>query len=548
MKRRNFIKLSATATAIGLLPLELKAMLKQLSINECDFSNRKIILVNLAGANDGLNTIVPLNQYDTYSNLRPNIRIPETGLHKYITLDSTLANNQQIGLNPSMTGFKSLYDQGWLRIIQAVGYPSQNKSHFASTDVYLTGNDGNSWLNGSDSGWIGRYMELYYQNELNATYPLAVQIGSKNTSLGFHGINEHGMALNITGQDVSGFYSVLSGLAGEPPQNIPNSHYGTELDYIIQTDNLSNEYSQAISNAFNNGTNGSNYPDTDLGDQLKTVAKLISGGLSSKVYMVSISGFDTHNNQIEIARNPNGKHSNLLNELSSAIEIFFNDLDSQGLANDIVGVTYSEFGRKAAENGNLGTDHGEISPMFVFGKPIQGGVSGTNPDLTEATSSNNFQIETVQHDYRETFTTLLQNFLGASDAIVDSAFFNNSETISFTESKINDLIKTSFEVPITCYGEVLNINGIKKNKVELFPNPFTTSINLKGGYKLKYFNKYEVYNLSGQLIKKGELIYNLSNSISINLESLSNDVYLLKIISKGIVDNYQSEVFKILKN
>tara|TARA_B110001450_G_scaffold238142_1_gene244944 strand:+ start:5710 stop:7356 length:1647 start_codon:yes stop_codon:yes gene_type:complete len=548
MKRRNFIKLSATATAIGLLPLELKAMLKQLSINECDFSNRKIILVNLAGANDGLNTIVPLNQYDTYSNLRPNIRIPETGLHKYITLDSTLANNQQIGLNPSMTGFKSLYDQGWLRIIQAVGYPSQNKSHFASTDVYLTGNDGNSWLNGSDSGWIGRYMELYYQNELNATYPLAVQIGSKNTSLGFHGINEHGMALNITGQDVSGFYSVLSGLAGEPPQNIPNSHYGTELDYIIQTDNLSNQYSQAISNAFDNGTNGSNYPDTDLGDQLKTVAKLISGGLSSKVYMVSISGFDTHNNQIEIARNPNGKHSNLLNELSSAIEIFFNDLDNQGLANDIVGVTYSEFGRKAAENGNLGTDHGEISPMFVFGKPIQGGVSGTNPDLTEATSSNNFQIDTVQHDYRETFTTLLQNFLGASDAIVDSAFFNNSETISFTESKINDLIKTSFEVPITCYGEVLNIDGIKKNKVELFPNPFTTSINLKGSYELKYFNKYEVYNLSGQLIKKGELVYNLSNSISINLESLSNDVYLLKIISKGIIDNYQSDVFKILKN
>ena len=548
MKRRNFIKLSATATAIGLLPLELKAMLKQLSINECDFSNRKIILVNLAGANDGLNTIVPLNQYDTYSNLRPNIRIPETGLHKYITLDSTLANNQQIGLNPSMTGFKSLYDQGWLRIIQAVGYPSQNKSHFASTDVYLTGNDGNSWLNGSDSGWIGRYMELYYQNELNATYPLAVQIGSKNTSLGFHGINEHGMALNITGQDVSGFYSVLSGLAGEPPQNIPNSHYGTELDYIIQTDNLSNQYSQAISNAFDNGTNGSNYPDTDLGDQLKTVAKLISGGLSSKVYMVSISGFDTHNNKIEIARNPNGKHSNLLNELSSAIEIFFNDLDNQGLANDIVGVTYSEFGRKAAENGNLGTDHGEISPMFVFGKPIQGGVSGTNPDLTEATSSNNFQIDTVQHDYRETFTTLLQNFLGASDAIVDSAFFNNSETISFTESKINDLIKTSFEVPITCYGEVLNIDGIKKNKVELFPNPFTTSINLKGSYELKYFNKYEVYNLSGQLIKKGELVYNLSNSISINLESLSNDVYLLKIISKGIIDNYQSDVFKILKN
>ena len=221
MKRRNFIKLTTTASAIGLLPFELKAMLSQLSIDECDYSNRKLILVNLSGGNDGLNSIIPLNQYDLYSNLRPNIRVPESGTNSYISLDNTLPEAQQVGLNPALTSFKSLYDQGWLRIIQSVGYPSQNKSHFASKDIYATGNDGNSWLNGADSGWIGRYMESKYQDELNSTYPLAVQIGSKNVSLGFHGIYEHGMALNITGQDVSGFYSILSGLGGAPPRNYP---------------------------------------------------------------------------------------------------------------------------------------------------------------------------------------------------------------------------------------------------------------------------------------------------------------------------------------
>ena len=138
--------------------------------------------------------------------------------------------------------------------------------------------------------------------------------------------------------------------------------------------------------------------------------------------MVEISGFDTHANQTEDVGDPIGKHHELLHELSSAIEMFFNDLDSQGLADDVVGVTYSEFGRKAAENGNMGTDHGEVSPMFVFGKPVQGGVSGINPDLSEATSDNNFQIETVQHDYRETFSTLIQSFMGANDDVVNTTF------------------------------------------------------------------------------------------------------------------------------
>ena len=348
MKRRNFIKLSATASAIGLLPFEMKAMLKQLSLDECDFSHRKLVLINLKGGNDGLNTVVPINQYDTYSLLRPNIKVANSGLNSYITLDNTLAENQQVGLNPALTSFKSMYDKGWLKLIQSVGYPSHNRSHFSSKDIMSTGNDGNSWLNGTESGWVGRFMELNYADELNESYPLAVQIGSKSIALDFIGDHNHGMAINITGQDPSGFYSVLSGLSGQAPQFFPNSHYGTELEYIVGVDNLSNQYSQSISNAFNNGTNDISYPDTNLADQLKTVAKLISGGLNSKVYLVKISGFDTHNNQVQDSSSPIGEHHELLAELSTAVDAFFNDLDSQGIADDVVGATYSEFGRKAA--------------------------------------------------------------------------------------------------------------------------------------------------------------------------------------------------------
>ena len=542
MKRRDFIKLSATASAIGLLPFEMKAMLKQLSLDECDFSHRKLVLINLKGGNDGLNTIIPINQYDLYSSLRPNIKVANSGLNSFISLDNTLPENQQVGLNPALTSFKSMYDKGWLKLIQSVGYPSHNRSHFSSKDIMSTGNDGNSWLNGDDSGWIGRFMELNYADELNASYPLAVQIGSKSIALDFIGDHNHGMAVNITGQDPSGFYSILSGLSGQPPQFFPNSDYGTELEYIVGVDNLSNQYSEFISNAFNNGTNNLSYPDTNLADQLKTVAKLISGGLNSKVFLVQISGFDTHNNQVQDSGSPIGEHYELLTELSTAVEVFFNDLDAQGISDDVVGVTYSEFGRKAAENGNMGTDHGQVSPMFVFGKPIQAGVSGVNPDLTQATSDNNFQIENLQFDYRETFATIFQDFLGADFNIINNSFYNHTSEESFVESKINGLIKDTYIVPEDCYEHISNISHLEKTNFDVFPNPFKTHINIVANDNETHYSKYEVYSLSGKFISEGKILIANKNTIKINLASLKSGPYVLNIYS-----NKNRKKIKVIK-
>lgn len=542
MKRRQFIKLSSAVSAVALTPFELQAALKSfLPFANCpDISNRKLVLINLAGANDGLNTIIPLNQYDTYSNLRPTIKVPETGINKYITLDASLPENQQVGLNPALLGFKSLYDEGIFRIMQSVGYPSQNKSHFKSTDLYLTGNDGNSVLNGTDSGWIGRFMELFYSDLIIENFPLAIEIGSNKTSLGFHAEEAHGLSLNITGQDPAGFYSVINGLGGMPPSNIPNSDYGEQLEYIKNTDLLSNTYAAAISTAFNSGQNDVSYPDTDLANQLKTVARLISGDLQSKVYMVRISGFDTHNTQVQASGDIFGKHHALLQELSEAITSFMEDIKSQNLDDDIVGLTFSEFGRKARENGSLGTDHGEIAPMFVFGKPVAGGISGTNPNLAEATDSNNYQIQTVQYDYRETFATLLQDFLGANNAVIDATFFNYSLNDSFTNLKVGELIKDTFSLATNCEG-LANEEIAETNKWLIHPNPFKNLVSLTCLKNNSDSVSYKLFNSSGiMLLEKTEALTN--GKLDLHLKNLASGLYVFQIDVNG-----KKELHKLIK-
>ena len=542
MKRRQFIKLSSAASAIALTPFELQAAIKSfMPFANCpDISNRKLVLINLAGGNDGLNTLIPLNQYDIYSNLRPTIKVPISGANKYINLDGTLPESQQIGLNPALTGFKSLYDKSYLRVMQSVGYPSLNKSHFKSTDLYLTGNDGNSLLNGQDTGWMGRFMELYYSDLIVENYPLAVEIGSNKTSLGFHAEDAHNLSLNISGQDPAGYYSVLSGLGGAPPLNIPDSDYGKELEFITNTDAISNVYGQTISNAFNKGKNDVTYPDTDLSNQLKTVARLISGDLETKIYMVRISGFDTHNAQVETSGDILGKHHELLTDLSASTEAFINDLESQNLSDDVVGLTFSEFGRKAAENGNLGTDHGETAPMFVFGKPVDGGVSGTNPDLTEATSNNNYQIKTVQFDYRQTFAKLLQDYLGADDAIIDATFFNHTLNDSFVNLKIENLLKSEFDISKGCTPSTIAPLDNNKNWL-VYPNPFKDRVNLSSVNRVETVS-FKIYNASGILLTETTQAL-IDGKATINLFRYSSGIYFFEIL----LTEGKKEIHKVIK-
>lgn len=545
MKRRNFIKLSATASAAALMPFDLKAVLESDEIKNCDFSNRKLILINLDGGNDGLNTLVPLNQYEIYANARPTIKVPETGLNKYINLDYGLAENQQVGLHPVLTEFKELYDAGKMLVLQGVGYPSANKSHFASSDMMMTGNDGNGWENGKDSGWIGRYMENMYADELGEDYPFAVQMGNVKNSLGFHGEHEHGMNMNITNQDASGFYSVINGLGGEAPTNIlNNTDFGIELDYIIETDKLANIYANSISNSFNSGSNAEVYPNTDLSDQLKTVSRMIKGGLQTKIFMVRLKGFDTHANQLETGGDDVlGRHHSLLEELSGAVGAFMKDASSNGLEDEVVAVTYSEFGRKVAENGNLGTDHGEIAPMFVFGNTIEGGMTGLNPDLMEASRNNNWQIETVQYDYRAVFGTLLKDWMGGSNTIIDKTFFDNTNDASFNDSTIEGMVKTSFKIDDECSIGIKDESLLENSELSWFasPNPFTDTVTLISENDAEIIF-VQVYSQNGQLVKAINTKY-LNGRLVLDLSMLSGGYYSIKVSADGNIP----EVIKVLK-
>jgi hypothetical protein len=217
------------------------------------------------------------------------------------------------------------------------------------------------------------------------------------------------------------------------------------------------------------------------------------------------------------------------------------DINSDSIGDDIVGITISEFGRKAQENGSFGTDHGEVAPVFVFGKPIKSGISGVNVDLSEANQENNYQIETVQFDYRQAIATLMQDFLAADDNNINNTFVENTTNASFVDSKIENLIKSSHVVPDSCLNQGLGLDeNINKNWL-VFPNPFSKFINIESlaGFNQDVF--YQITNQFGQIIFTGKLNFE-NNRAKLNLSSLNTGIYVLTVKTKQ-----ESQSYKILK-
>ncbi len=427
MKRRKFLKLAAplgiSPLMLNGIPLNSFATPGMIAMNCEGISERVLVIIQLAGGNDALNVVIPIDQIDTYSNIRPTIGIPEANL---INLDTNLALEDQVGLHPSMTAIKDLYDSGKANLIQAVSYDDNNRSHFKATDLWLSGGDSTPPNFNIDTGWMGRYLSATFPGQAgNPTPanpdPLGIQLGDSKPSLGFHTDEEHDAAINLSGQDPAGFYILISEIGGDPLETVPASEYGDELTYIMNIENSVSNYAQRITDVFNAGTNSVTYPSYSLANQLKTVARLISGGSMTKVFLVRMGGYDTHVNQVSSTDSTVGNHADLLLHLSESVKAFQDDLDAQNLADKVLSVSFSEFGRKAEENGNFGTDHGTLAPMFVFGNGIEPGVTGTNVDLGNL---DNGQLQNHQHDYRQVFTTLLQDWLGASDEVIIDTMFD----------------------------------------------------------------------------------------------------------------------------
>jgi uncharacterized protein (DUF1501 family) len=370
-----------------------------------------LVLIQLAGGNDGLNTAVPLDQYDRLYNGRPDIVLPEAAVLPLTGVDT-------LGLHPALEGLRQLYDQGRLRIVQSVGYPNQSYSHFRSTDIWMSGADADAYV---PSGWAGRYLAYEYPNfptgypNPDMPHPLAVEIGN-SLSLSLMG-PQTGMGFVISSPD--SFYNLLAGVQDPAP----NTPAGEQLAYVRQVAQASRQYVQSILDAAGAVTNQLPYPDTGLAARLKVVSRLIAGGLKTPLYVVSLGSFDTHDLQVEPGNHTAGAHANLLAELGNAVQAFVADLAALGVADRVVGMTFSEFGRRIAGNASGGTDHGEAAPLFLFGSPVAGGILGDNPELPAfPTVADNLPM---QFDFRSVYASLLRDWFCVPDSEVPAILLDD---------------------------------------------------------------------------------------------------------------------------
>lgn len=473
MKRRNFLK---TGTAVT-LPLLLNGMgvaaMPKSSLFDAinDESDKVLVIIQMIGGNDGINMIVPLDQYSNLANARSNILLPENSL---LSLSDTL------GLHPTMEGVKALHDEGQLGIIQSVGYPNQNRSHFRSTDIWTSGSPANEfWA----TGWIGRhYDELYpgfpegYPNE---TYPdpFAITMGT---------------VVSETCQGAAANYSLtlndpfnLTQLAEGEPGDLPDTPYGEELAFLRTTISQTNAYSETITAAANNGANMVDYPETRLAEQLKNVALLISGGLQTKVYVVSIGGFDTHANQVDLSDNTTGAHAALLQQLSNAMAAFQQDLKLLNLEERVIGMTFSEFGRRIRSNDSLGTDHGTAAPLMLFGSCVNPQVLGDNPEIPEQPDIQ--EGIPMQYDFRDIYGSILMDWFEVS------------------EENVRALLHQEFQyLPIirVCENVTSTNNQVISDAIEVinYPNPFRnwTTIRFTSGNE---WARLSVFDTMGSELK-----------------------------------------------
>jgi uncharacterized protein (DUF1501 family) len=452
MNRRTFFKTTAPLGLYPLfaggLPIRSLAATSPFLFNPCDVTERSMVIIFLNGGNDIINTCVPIDQMSAYAQFRPDIMLPESSL---ITLDATLPDEQQLGLHPALSGFKNLYDEGMLKIVQRVGYDQPNRSHFKALDNWLTGSGGA--LQNKPTGWLGRFLLDRYPGYngnpfLGEPDPLGILFGNMSKT-GFHTFEQHSYEINLSGQDPSGFYTLISSLSGEPIQNIPPTEQGEMLAHITDIENSVNVYAQRISETFNDGSNSSAvYPSTSLGSQLKTIARMMAGGSRTKLFMATTGGFDTHVNMVVEGDTAIGSHANLMTNIGDSMKAFQDDLATLGLDGKVMTVIFSEFGRKIIQNASFGLDHGTLSSMFLIGKGIEGGVVGNNIDLSFQDNPGAADPAQLEHDYRQVFATLMQDWLGASDASL-----NNTFLLPALYAQKPELVKPAETVPSSCYYE-----------------------------------------------------------------------------------------------
>ncbi|HLW32503.1 MAG TPA: DUF1501 domain-containing protein [Aequorivita sp.] len=409
--RRSFIQALGLASTGGIMlghAAVAASKASPLSIALANSENENIlVIVRLKGGNDGLNTIVPIYDYATYANLRPTLRHQQNNL---INLNADFA------IPNFMNGLESVWGDGKMKVVHGVGYPQQNLSHFRSASIWSSTDD----INIERTGWWGRYYEYLFPDYLvnPPDVPPAVQIGSVGDLI-FEG-GDSNYAFSVANNEQ--LMNVAESGTQHDVVNIPDCVYGDKLLFMRATTNTTYRYSSVINAAYMASNNSATYGDGGLAKQLALVARLIKGGLGTKVYMVTLDGFDTHANQ-------GGDHQGLLQDLSDSIKNFYDDLAATGVDDKVLTMTISEFGRRPYENGSRGTDHGAASPVMLFGAGLDGnGFVGNHPNLNEWDADDNL-IPT--NDFRDVYASVLTDWFCLDSSLVSTILLNhNYENLS----------------------------------------------------------------------------------------------------------------------
>ena len=390
ISRRNFLKSTATLLpAFASLPMVFRRAVASSMLESSSYSspyqNRTLIIIQMAGGNDGLNTVIPYTDSKYYDH-RSYLAVSD---------EDVLDLNGELGLHPVLGKMKLLWDQGLLAVVQGVGYENQSYSHFESMHIWQTA-DNKGKL---EEGWLGRYFESLKGMEDNIFQGLAVgklmpyECSNLNAPIPVVSSIDKYRLEGSTQQRSEALLKLYS----SSPLGAP---YGVLLDNTIEAVYKSSE---ALQTADKNYQSDIQYPETSLSKSLKVLAEAIIGDLGVRVGHVKIGGFDTHSDQIV-------EQPDLLQEMSEAIYAFYEDLKAAGRDQDVLIMTWSEFGRRVKSNGSGGTDHGAAAPMFLIGSPVVGGIYGENPNLRNL-DKDNLRFTT---DFRSVYSTVLEEWLGAA--------------------------------------------------------------------------------------------------------------------------------------
>jgi uncharacterized protein (DUF1501 family) len=506
MKRRNFL----TNGIFGLMASQpllnsrfsengIVAKLNQ-ALNASDLANDHVlVLIQLAGGNDGLNMILPMETYGHLWAARQSIIVPDD---KFLASKLT----KKVSFHPAIEGLRDMFDENTMRIINGVGYPNPDFSHFKSTDIWMSGSDLSNPLS---TGWAGRYLAnefpkypFGYENA-NLPDPPGIVSGSVLPII-FQGQNSN---LGLAVSDPNNKYQIFNNKSLFEATGKASK----ELDFLKETSNLTNIYTNKIEERVSKITQQKEYPDTNLGYQLKNIARLIASGVKTKIYLATMSGFDTHANQVDATKPWTGAHANLLKELSDGIVAFQNDLKFLGISRRVIGATFSEFGRRVGNNASLGTDHGAAAPMLIFGDQSLGGIAGENPMIElYANPATNVPM---QIDFRSVFSSILKDWFCVNQNTLETVFTNkfqyipvvaNFDCLGITGNELNPYDQQAADIFKPENG-TLKITASEKsltegNRFTAYSNPFYKKLHLEfeseGGYCL-----IQIFDLQGQLLR-----------------------------------------------